>query len=186
MLVWYADDVTLLDCIPSPNMRYDITESLNKDLQTISTLCNLWDMKLNPNRTRSMIFSRSKTIFPPHPDIFVDSTSLNSCNIFKIIGAMSDSKVTFERHIHSMFSLVPQKIGLLKKSFWVFGNLNVLLRCFNSFILTCLEYCSPVWSSATDSYLNLLDKNIRACKFLIPNLTISLQHWFVYDLQHLS
>ena len=28
----------------------------------------------------------------------------------------------------------------------------------------------------TDSHLKLLDRNLRACKFLIPNLTISLQH----------
>ena len=51
-----------------------------------------------------------------------------------------------------------------------------MLRCFNSFILPCLEYYSPVWSSAADSHLKLLDKNLQACKFLIPNLTISLQH----------
>ena len=50
------------------------------------------------------------------------------------------------------------------------------LTILNSFILPCLEYCSPVWSSAADSHLKLLDRNLRACKFLIPNLTISLQH----------
>ena len=50
------------------------------------------------------------------------------------------------------------------------------MRCFTSFILPCLEYCSPVWSSAADSHLKLLDKNLRACEFLFPNLTISLQH----------
>ena len=55
-------------------------------------------------------------------------------------------------------------------------SLGIMMRCFNSFILPCLEYCSPVWSSAADSHLKLLDKNLRACKFLIPNLTISLQH----------
>ena len=52
----------------------------------------------------------------------------------------------------------------------------VLLKCFNSFILPCLEYCSPVWSSAADSHLKLLDKNLRCCKFLIPDLNISLPH----------
>ena len=82
---------------------------------------------------------------------------------------------TFERHIRSISS-VAQKICLLRKSFRIFGDHDVLLRCFNSFILPCLEYCSPVWSSAADSHLELLDKNLRACKFLIPNLTISLQH----------
>ena len=32
MLVSYADDATLLAHIPSPNMRSDVTESLNRDL----------------------------------------------------------------------------------------------------------------------------------------------------------
>ena len=37
MLVSYADDATLLACIPSPNMRSDVTESLNRDLSKINT-----------------------------------------------------------------------------------------------------------------------------------------------------
>ena len=39
-----------------------------------------------------------------------------------------------------------------------------------------MENCSPVWSSTADSHLTLLDKNLGACKVLISNLTISLQH----------
>ena len=42
MLVLYADDVTILTHIPSPNIRSDVTESLNRDLSKISTWCNLW------------------------------------------------------------------------------------------------------------------------------------------------
>ena len=87
---------------------------------------------------------------------------------------MFDIKFTSERYIHSVSSAVVQKIGLLRKSFRIFGEHNVLLRCFNSCILPCLEYYSPVWSSAADSHLELHDKNLRACKFLIPTLTISL------------
>ena len=123
-----------------------------------------------------MIASRSRTVFPPHPDLLVGSTSLNSCEFFKILGVSFDSKFTFERHIRSISSSVAQKIGLLRKSFRIVWDHDVLLICFNSFILPCLEYCSPVWSSAADSHLKLLDNNLRACKFLIPNLTISLQH----------
>ena len=76
---------------------------------------------------------------------------------------MFDSKFTFEGHIHSISS-VAQKIGLLRKSFRIFGDHYVLLRY------------SPVWSPAADSHLKLLDKKLRVCKFLVPNLTISLQH----------
>ena len=82
MLVSYADDATLLARIPSPNMRSDVTESLNRDLSKISIWCNLWGMRLNPNKTQSMIVSRSRTVFPPHPDLLVGSISLHSCEFF--------------------------------------------------------------------------------------------------------
>ena len=62
MLVSYADDATLLARIPSPNKRSDATESLNRDLSRISTWCNLWGMRLNPNKTQSMIVSRSRNV----------------------------------------------------------------------------------------------------------------------------
>ena len=178
VLVLYANDATLLARIPSPNMRFDVNESPNRDLSKISTWCNLWGMGLNPNKTQSMIVSRSRTVFPPHPDPLVGSTSLSSCDFLKILGVMCDSKFTFERHICSISSSVPQKIGLpvLRKPFRIFGDHDVLLRCFSPFIFPCLKYCSPVRSSAADSHLKLLDKKLRACKFLIPNLRISLQH----------
>ena len=143
ILVSYADDATLLARIPSPNMRSDVTESLNRDLSKISTWCNLWGMRLNPNKTQRVIVSKSRTVFPPHPDLLVGSTSLNSCGSFEVLGVMFDSKFTFVRHICSISSLVAQKIGRLRKSFRIFRD-HVLLRCFNSFILPCLKYCSPV------------------------------------------
>ena len=114
MLVSYADDATLLAHILSPNMRSDVAESLHRDLSKISTWCNLWGMRLNPNKTQSMIVSRSRTLFSPHPDLLVGTTSLNSCDSFKIHGIMFDSKFTFERRIRSISSSVAEKIGLLR------------------------------------------------------------------------
>ena len=40
MFVSYTYDATLLARIPPPNMRSDVTESLNRDLNNISTWCN--------------------------------------------------------------------------------------------------------------------------------------------------
>ena len=71
-------------------------------------------MRLNPNKTQSMIVSRSRTVFPPHPDLLVGSTSLNSCEFFKILGVTFDSKFTFERHQRSISSSVAQKTVYLE------------------------------------------------------------------------
>ena len=123
-----------------------------------------------------MIVSRLRTVFLPYPDLLVGSTSLNFCYFFKVLGVMFVSKFSFERHIRPIYPQVAQKVGLLRKSSRIFGNHNVSLRCFNPFTLSRLEYCFPVWSFAADSHLKLLDKNLRACKFFIPNLTICLKH----------
>ena len=114
LLVSYIDDATLLAQIPSPNMRYDVTESLNKDQSKISTWCNLWGMRLNHNKTQSIIVSKSRTVFPPHPYLLVVSTSLNSCDSFKILGFMFDSKFTSERHIHFIFFRLLNRLVYLK------------------------------------------------------------------------
>ena len=38
-LVSYVDDVTLLARVPSPNVRSDVTETLNKGLSKINAWC---------------------------------------------------------------------------------------------------------------------------------------------------
>ena len=175
-LVAYADDATLYASVPSPDRRPDIAESLNRDLARISAWCKSWGMKLNANKTQSMVVSRSRTEDPPHPDLLIDNIPLTTCNSFKILGVTLDSKFTFEKHIRSMSSSIAQKIGILRKSYKIFGEQSILKNCFNSFILPCFEYCSPVWSSAADSHLNLLDRNMNAIKFLIPDLQTNLGH----------
>ena len=171
-LVAYADDATLIAVIPSPGQRQLVSQSMNRDLAKISDWCSLWGMKLNPNKTQSMIVSRSRTLYPNHPDFIINNAVLNTCESFKILVVLFDSKFTFEQHVHSVSSSVAQKIGLLRKSYRIFGDISVLQKCFNSFILPCLEYCSP----AAPSHLKLLDRAVRACKFLIPDLEIDLWH----------
>ena len=89
-------------------MRSDITESLNRDLSKISTWYNLCCKMLNLNKIQNMIVSRSRTIFPPHRNLFIANTSLKSCESCKILGAISGSKFTFERHICFVSPLVAQ------------------------------------------------------------------------------
>ena len=72
--------------------------------------------------------------------------------------------------------LVPKKLVSCVN---VFKCLVIKLSCLNglpSFLLSCLEYCSPVWSSAVDFRLRLWDRVVSSVKFLLPNLSIDLWH----------
>ena len=50
-----ADDSTLMAIVPSPGVRVTVAGSLIHDLGRISEWCNLWGMKLNASKTKTMI-----------------------------------------------------------------------------------------------------------------------------------
>ena len=40
---------------------------MNRDLNRVSVCCDLWGMKLNASKTKTMIVSRSRTVHPVNP-----------------------------------------------------------------------------------------------------------------------
>ena len=63
-LYCYADDSTLVAVMPTPGEKVAVSESMNHDLNRVSEWCNLWEMKLNASKTKTMIVSRSRTVHP--------------------------------------------------------------------------------------------------------------------------
>ena len=117
-------------------------------------------MKMSPNKTQSMIVSRSRTLQLQHPDLFIDNVSLTTSDSFKILGVTFDSKFTIGSHLRSVASVIAMKLGFLRKSYKIFWR-SMCLKCFNSFILSCFKYWSPVFSffffaAAADYTLNML------------------------------
>ena len=68
-LIGYADYSTLMAVLPSPGARVTVAESLNRDLDRVNAWCDLWGMKLNESKTKTMILSRSRTMHPKSPPI---------------------------------------------------------------------------------------------------------------------
>ena len=85
-------------------------------------------------------------------------------------------KLIFEKHIQNIAASVSQKVGILRKCYKMFGDQAILHKCFNAFLLPCLEYCSPVWSSSADSHLKLLDRVMTSIKFILPDINVDLWH----------
>ena len=68
-LIRYADDSTLMAVVPSQGVRVAVAESLICDLGRVSEWCDLWGMKLNVSKTKTMIVSRSRTKNPQSPQL---------------------------------------------------------------------------------------------------------------------
>ena len=133
-------------------------------------------MRLNPRKCSSFIVSRSRTLHPPNPPLFVNGQLLENASSLKLLGVVFDQKLTFENHIRSTVSNIAQKVGILRKCRSIYECNTIVRQCFYSFILPFFEYCAPVWSSAAVCHLRLFDRVFGMIRFLLPDININLDH----------
>ena len=62
----------------------------------VSEWFDLWGMKLNASKTKTMIVSRSSTMHPQSPALTIGGTLLKESDDLVILGVTFDSKMTFE------------------------------------------------------------------------------------------
>ena len=104
-MIGYADDSTLMAVVPSPGVRVAVAESLTRDLGRVSEWCDLWGMKLNASKTKTMIVSRSCTMHPQSPPLTIGGTVLKEYDDLVILEVTFDSKMTFD-----MFVRFPEQL----------------------------------------------------------------------------
>ena len=83
--IGYADDFTFMVVVPSPGVRVTVAEPLIRDLGRVSEWCDLWGMKLNASRTKTMIVSRSRTMHPQSPPLTIGGTVLKESDDLVIL-----------------------------------------------------------------------------------------------------
>ena len=87
------------------------------------------------------------------PPLTIGRTVMKESDDLVILGVAFDSKMTFEKHLRSVYRAASQRLGILRESWRVFhdrflGDALVVLS------FPVLEYCSAVWCSAADTHLN--------------------------------
>ena len=102
--------------VPSPGARVTVAESLNRDLVRVNAWCDLWGMKLNTSKTKTMIVFRSRTMHPQSNILTIDCTVLKESDDLDILGVTFDSKLTFEKHLRSVSRAASLRLGILRKS----------------------------------------------------------------------
>ena len=94
----------------------------------VSEWCDLWGMKLNESKTKTMIVSRSRTMHPQSPALTIGGTVLKQSDDLVILGVTFDSKIIFEKNLRSVSRAASQRLGVLK-SWQVFHDRLLLGIC---------------------------------------------------------
>ena len=84
--------------------------------------CNLWGIKLNASKTKTMIVSRSCTVHPQLTPITLDGTVLKESADLSILGVTFDAKMTFGKLLRSVTSAAAQRLGTTRKYWQVFHD----------------------------------------------------------------
>ena len=105
--------------VPSPGGRVAVAESLIRDLGRVSEWCDLWGMKFNASKTKTMIVSRYRTMHPQSPPLTIGGTVPKESDDLVTLGVTFDSKMTFKKH-RSVSRAASQRLDILSKSWRVF------------------------------------------------------------------
>ena len=100
------------------------------------------------------------------PLLTIGRTVLKESDDLVTLGATFDSKMTFEKHLRSVYRAASQRLVILRKSWRVSHDRSLLGRCFRGLVLPVFEYCSAVWCSAANTHLKLPDCAVTGARFL--------------------
>ena len=70
-------------CLPQVSVA--VTESLIRDLGRVSEWCDLWGMKLNASKNKTLIVLRSRTMHPQSPPLTIGRTMLEESDDLVIL-----------------------------------------------------------------------------------------------------
>ena len=138
-LIDYADDSTFMAVVASQGFRVTVAESQIRDLCMVTEWCDLWAMKLNVRKSKTMIVSRSRTMHSRSPPLTIGGTVLKESDELVILIVTFDSKMTFGKHLRPVSIAASQWFGILGKSWQVFHDRLLLGRYFRGFVLPILE-----------------------------------------------
>ena len=135
-----ADDSPLLAVVRKATDRPAVADSLNRDLPGIQEWCNHWCVILNPNKTKALVVSISRTVSPPNGDLDFSVVSIWASPNLEILGAKFDSKLTIEDHVYGIFCFLCHS----ENWYFDFGEMYICVRL--CYFIANLHSFSQSWS----------------------------------------
>ena len=149
----FADDTTLYVIVENPVRA---AESLEGDLQTISSWAEKWLVTFNPSKTESLLFTR-KANRNAHPPIHMNGQILSEVDCHKHLGLILDSKCNWHSHINMVLDKAWARINIMRKLKFVLDRKS-LQTVYFSFIRPLLEYSDVVWDNCTQLEADEIEK----------------------------
>ena len=89
-------------------------EYLQRDLDKLARWCAKWRIKLNPEKTKVILFSKSQTAIRAKPALSIYGDLLSYYPHIKFLGITFDNRMTFVKHYEEILGCCNQKSHRLR------------------------------------------------------------------------
>ena len=107
----YADDADQWAVSKSIDLA---AEYLQRDLDKLARWCAKWRIKLNPEKTKVIIFSKSQTAIRAEPALSLYGDLLSYYPHIKFLGITFDNRMTFRKHFEKIVERCNHKFHRLR------------------------------------------------------------------------
>ena len=160
----YADDSKLYRIINSP----EDMSSFQADLNKISDWFKDNKMKINTKKCKIMRITRKKS--PLVRDYYINDQSLESVHIYKDLGLLTSSNLSWNSHIDSITAKAIKVLGLVKRTCMDFKDITTLRTLCCSLVRPLLEYSCETWNPHIQRNINRIEAIYRrATKFILKS-----------------
>ena len=175
----FADDTALWAA--SKNIQFAV-KLLLKDLQKLAKWCAKWRIKLSPEKTKVIIFSRSSLARNSEPILKLYGERLKIYPQVKFLGITFDSNFTFKKHFEEILGRCNtryHRIRLLATKKWG-PSLSTILQIYKKCVRPIFEYGSLSTITTSDTIISeiqrLQSKFIRLALRLPKFISVKLLH----------
>ena len=173
----FADDMA--QWAFSRNVKFAAT-LLQQDLLKLATWCAKWRIKLNPEKTKVIIFSRSLLARKAELNLTLYGEPLKIYPQVKFLGLIFDSKLTFQKHFEDILERCNQRyhrLRLLANKKWG-PSPATLIQIYQQCVRPIFEYGSLSTITASDNIISKIQRlqnkfirlALRLPKYILPKL----------------
>lgn len=149
MWFWYSIDNMLFVRILS---RQDCQAMFNLIIwyeSSFRALCDLWSMKLYSCLSNNLVFSRSRFVQQPNPDLKIYDIAVFNCTLFTLIVVTLRENLSLENHWNKVEFSIFQKIKLMKKCCKIYYSDSISKTIYFTLsfclILNVVTFCSYLY-----------------------------------------
>ena len=133
-----------------------IVETVNAELQVLSTWLKSNKLSLNTTKTYYAVFHRAKMKLPMNSiKIFMEKINLREVECIKYIGVIPDNKLSWVQHINYVKNKISKGVCIMYKA-RNYINKKALLSLYHLYIYLYFIYCIESWGNAPNCHLDPL------------------------------